>query len=238
MVPGLRSLVVVAVCAVAQIPVSEVESRSLEWLRSNCVPIRDVYADGPNVTRTCRVNDFRLLGTIDGRDVYYGLYRRLVSLEGMDPLLAGYDQSPTNNTAVAIMEGPKGALAVRVVQAFTNEGASGGSWFEVPELIHASIGDVLFLPCTVSGNGGIRDDRYYLRQGGQWAPIDTAWSRGIRLPRGHWISGGFTDIRSMRGPLAISKPDDMNCCPTGGWLVVTLELKQFGARDQNPAPPG
>lgn len=224
----ILTLVVVSVLAQAGPP--DTQPRPLEWVRTNCVPMKDLYADGPSVARTCRVNQVERLGTIGGRDIYFALYRRIVTIDGRQieqSALDMWDKPPYNNTALAILEGPAGGSDLHLVRSFTGEGGLGELWYEKPTLVAAPIGRVLLVPGRVGGTGGQRADQFFLRQRGEWAAIDAEWEGPVlaTLPRGRWIRAAVTDIKGMRGALLIAKPDDYNCCPTGGWVVATLQLK-------------
>jgi hypothetical protein len=104
--------------------------RPIAWLSSQCVRLADPYV--PEVKRICRVNLFRPMGAVNGKRLYFALYRRLVVLPndnvagGSDHLQAGsaVDRPPFINTAVVIFEESEGGKAWPILAA-ANEGSNG-----------------------------------------------------------------------------------------------------------------
>ncbi len=64
--------------------VLEGTARDLSWFATHCVPLADMYVVA--IKRICRVNSFRPLGAMSGRELHFALYRRLVILPGDKPL--------------------------------------------------------------------------------------------------------------------------------------------------------
>jgi hypothetical protein len=92
-------------------------ARALDSFRQNCVTMRDQFIDGPQVARTCRVNELARIGVVDGRDVYCVLYRRIVTVEGQlvsQSTLDLWDKPPYRNTSAAILEAPMGGVELRL----------------------------------------------------------------------------------------------------------------------------
>ena len=73
----------------------------------NCVPLRDLYAEGPDIQRSCSVNEFGPLTGAGGGQFYFALYRRLVTIGAEVPSLP-LDRPPYRNTAVVIFAADNG----------------------------------------------------------------------------------------------------------------------------------
>ena len=136
--------------------------RPIAWLGSQCVPLADPYV--PEVKRICRVNLFRPMGAVNGKLLYFALYRRLVVLPsdniavGSDHLQAGsaVDRPPFINTAVVIFEETEAGHA-RPILAAANEGYVGNEWFVEPRLLERGGKQLIVISRMV---GSIAEDDY------------------------------------------------------------------------------
>jgi hypothetical protein len=109
-------------------------ARPPAWFAQNCVPLRDLYAEGPDIRRLCSVNEFGPLTDVEDARFFFALYRRLVTI-GPEPPGLALDRPPFRNTAVVIFEAAGAGHRIRPILAHLNEGTIGASWFERPRII-------------------------------------------------------------------------------------------------------
>jgi hypothetical protein len=219
-------------------------SRSVEWLRGNCLPLKDRYIDSPDKTVECRVNRFGALVSIGGTRYHFCLYRWLIRF-GEDAAGAGdiYDKFPYNSTAVVILGMPEDGRQPRPLFSFHNEGMIGVSWFEEPKVIENEYGKILVIPERLSGTGAGTNDRFLIWMRGRWQKIDSgSWRKDLaaKLPEGHGVWKGIhVDIKTMKFQSPLWRDGDANCCPTGGKVLVDLTLKdrRFEIREFRLVPP-
>ncbi len=79
--------------------IRDASAQPAAWFAQNCVPLRDLYVEEPDIRRSCSVNEFGTLTGIEGPHVSFALYRRLVTI-GAEPLDLTLDRAPFRNTAV------------------------------------------------------------------------------------------------------------------------------------------
>jgi len=148
--------------------------RQIASLGRDCVPLSDPYVS--DVKRICRVNVFRLMGTMNGKRFYFALYRRLVVLPqddvpaGADHSQAGspVDKPPFANTAVVIFEETEPDKA-RPILAAANEGYLGSEWFNEPRSIERD-GKQLIVISRMAGS--IFKEDYYRFENGAWVTAE------------------------------------------------------------------
>jgi hypothetical protein len=148
--------------------------REITSLGSDCVPLSDPYVS--DVKRICRVNVFRLMSTVNGKRLYFALYRRLVVLPqddvppGADHSQAGspVDRPPFVNTAVVIFEETEPDKA-RPIFAAANEGYLGSEWFNEPRSIERDGKHLIVISRMV---GSVLEEDYYRHENGAWVRAD------------------------------------------------------------------
>lgn len=154
--------------------VLDARPQQIASLRTHCVPLSDPYV--ADVKRICRVNVFRAMGTVNGKRIYFALYRRLVVLPqddvpvGADHSQAGsqVDKPPFVNTAVVIFEESEPDKA-RPILAAANEGYLGNEWFNEPRSIERDSKHLIVISRMV---GSILEEDYYRFQNGAWVTGD------------------------------------------------------------------
>jgi hypothetical protein len=155
--------------------VLDARPRQIASLGRDCVPLSDPYVS--DVKRICRVNVFRLMGTVNGKRLYFALYRRLVVLPqddvpaGTDHSQAGspVDKPPFVNSAVVIFEETEPDQA-RPIFAAANEGYLGNEWFNEPRSIERDGKELIVISRMV---GSILEEDYYGYENGAWARAET-----------------------------------------------------------------
>src|SRR5262245_15950598 len=95
------------------------------WFAQNCVPLRDLHADGPDIRRSCSVNEFGPLTGVKGARLFFALYRRLVTI-GPEPPVLALDRTPFRNTAIVIFEAVGCGCRIGPVLDALDVGTNGG----------------------------------------------------------------------------------------------------------------
>ena len=198
------------------------------WFAQNCVPLRDLYVEGPDIRRSCSVNEFGTLSSVDGIYFSFALYRRLVTIGAAPPDLS-LDRAPFRNTAVVIFEPAGDGSRIRPILAHLSEGTLGSSWFARPQIIATSSGLLLWIPDRIGGTAAANEDIYYRWGARRWQRLETlSWLEDLakRLPRGFGVWKGIVpDLSHMKASSAVWRDGDVNCCPTGGSVCVELAYR-------------
>lgn len=198
------------------------------WFAQNCVPLRDLYADGPDIRRSCSVNEFGPLTGVKGARLFFALYRRLVTI-GPEPPVLALDRTPFRNTAIVIFEAAGDGHRIRPILAHLNEGTIGASWFERPRIIVTAHGLLMMIPDRIAGTAAANEDIYYRWGSSGWQRLETqSWLADLakRLPTGFGVWKGIVpDLERMKAGSAVWRDGDANCCPTGGWVCVELAYR-------------
>lgn len=103
-------------------------------------------------------------------------------------------------------------------------------YFQLPSLNEENL---LHMPGYSQGTGVFNTDRLFRLEedGTTWTPIDMGtWLDGVQLPKDLeiWKGVDFDFSNPWSGYLArtsLWRPDDGNCCPSGGTAVITLEIE-------------
>ena len=199
------------------------------WFAQNCVPLNDMYVEGPDIQRSCSVNEFGPLAGVGGSRFSFALYRRLVTI-GSEPPRLTLDRAPFRNTAVVIFDAVGDGSRIQPILAHVNEGTLGESWFERPRLISTAHDLLLMIPDRIGGTAAANEDIYYRWGSNGWQRLETqAWLEELakRLPRGFGVwKGIIPDLQRMKASFAVWREGDANCCPTGGWVCVELAYRK------------
>lgn len=145
-----------------------------------------------------------------------------------------FDAPPYNATGVSVF------LNEDVEPAWIGAGYIGESWFETPSLTENAYGRMLVIRQKYSGTASFISDHVFLFDGTSLkalAPtVDLESGEGViaelsrRLPDGLAIWKGVAiDYASMTGSSALWRPEDANCCPSGGTVEFSLRLSDDGA---------
>ena len=177
-----------------------------EAARSACIE----HPDSEAMPGSCTVSGFGPLGSVEGHDLFYGLYAYHAA-DG-DFLL---------RTDVAVYERETdGRLRV----LFAPE--ADAVFYDKPAIIETGGRVLLHLPGYESGTGDFNRERLYLWRDAAWQEVDTAaWLSELakRLPKGFAVwKGVFPDYRKMTAATPVWRESDGNCCPTGGRADIAL----------------
>ncbi|HEY3814641.1 MAG TPA: hypothetical protein VGL66_15580 [Caulobacteraceae bacterium] len=103
-----------------------------------------------------------------------------------------------------------------------------GGYLDQPEIVKSSAGELLWLPATDDGTGVFNEDLLYHQVAGHWRDIDLqTWKNDLakRLPKDRQVWKGVPyQFGRMRTTTGLWRPDDGNCCPTGGQAAVTFKI--------------
>ena len=108
-----------------------------------------------------------------------------------------------------------------------------------PTLHTTRYGPMIVIPFDVPGTGNFNRDVVLHWTGTQWQQIDAEkWSSDLQLPRcyGLW-KGRRLNLDTWQLTSAVWVEGDANCCPTGGEIQATFELRDRAIRvaTQRPA---
>jgi putative endonuclease len=204
---------------------------SLNVIRDRCLDFTDVkQGSGPSDFRECRVSEFGEFGVVDGETYYYALYCLIPSYTtekgecGDDSFIARYHRA---RGLAVFVRNPSRENARLLFERVDPE--IGTVYYEKPEIVHNPAGTLLYLPVAIDGTGRGNESDYYLRETGEWVPLETAaWLAALlkRIPAGLEIwKGVWPDLRTMRAEAGLYRAGDANCCPTGGVARVRLAIR-------------
>jgi hypothetical protein len=106
----------------------------------------------------------------------------------------------------------------------------GTAWIDALEMVESPAGVLLVVRVGHAGSGAILDYRAFRAEGAAWralrvspwgedAPEAKGWADDLatRLPEGHAVwKGILVDFATMTSTTSLWRPEDPNCCPTGG----------------------
>lgn len=212
-------------------PAEAQETFPPSFLRDNCIELPDIEI-GPDLSdaRDCGVSQFGPFGVVGAQEYFYALYCLIPGYadEGTtcasDTFTANYHRR--RGLAIFRKESPEEELTLMLSRATPEIGIY---VYDRPEIIESSAGTVLVVPIRVDGTGSGNESEYYLRQEGIWLRLDaTSWLQELRrrIPEqfGMW-KGLWPDLRTMTAKTGLYRPDDANCCPTGGEIRVQLTIR-------------
>ncbi|WP_426954093.1 hypothetical protein [Muricoccus radiodurans] len=116
--------------------------------------------------------------------------------------------------------------------------------YRAPRLIERDGARLLVVPGRRIGSGGHDADLLLVQRDGRWREVEIAtWRRELerRLPDGLGAWQGVDyDFSAMTARTRLWRPDDGNCCPTGGSALATLRIEGDSLRladlTAEPAP--
>lgn len=106
------------------------------------------------------------------------------------------------------------------------------------ELIATPDRTFLVIRVDVPGTGNFNADVVLHWNGRGWVEVDAAkWLADFELPRCYEIwKGARADLEAFRGRSAVWVEGDANCCPSGGEVTATLELRDRAIRVRSQEP--
>lgn len=196
------------------------------WLKKHCLPFATGYVE--TVQSQCQVLQFEPFGEVGGERYYYALYRHITSFDSVwETGESIYDSPPYNQTALFWFAGPAEGPLTALYGETTDMGVA---WFVPPQLVVTEYGTLLKMTNKISGTGAGQEHNLFRYKNGLWVAVDTDSFRteiGKRLPKGYGIWKGFDiDLTTWQLELPVWKPDDVNCCPSGGKVKIRLTLKE------------
>jgi hypothetical protein len=204
---------------------------SIATVRDHCIEFTKVKkGDQIDDYRDCAVSNFAKFGAADGQTYYYALYC-LVSNAAQEGTKCGQDSFDSRyyeNRGVAIFtqDRPDGDLQILFERA---EPDIGTLRYEKPEIIENPADTLLYIPIAIDGTGAGNESEYYLREKGEWKPIEAKeWLTELqqRIPQGLQIwKGIWPDLHTLRAEAGLYREKDANCCPTGGVARIQLEIR-------------
>ncbi|HWE47864.1 MAG TPA: hypothetical protein VG407_17730 [Caulobacteraceae bacterium] len=103
-----------------------------------------------------------------------------------------------------------------------------GGYYDDPRQLQTAAGALLWLPANDSGTGVFNEDLLYHQVDGRWRDIDLqSWKADLaqRLPKDRQVWKGVPyDFKALETTTGLWRPDDGNCCPTGGQAHVRFKL--------------
>lgn len=166
----------------------------------------------PNTVTTTR------LGAVGGREVFASRQRNAGS----------------TRTVLFERAGRSGALWPLLEVGFEDGLFGDGS----AELVATPDRTFLVIRVDVPGTGNFNADVVLHWSGEGWVQVDAAkWLTDFDLPRCYEIwKGARADLQTFRGRSAVWVEGDANCCPSGGEVTATLELRDRAIRVRSQEP--
>ncbi len=162
------------------------------------------------------------------KTVRYALYR----LSDGESDGGVYDAPPYDCTGIALFEGEAAD------PFWFGDGYMGESWFKAPIVVDRQDGgQMIIVRRTYTGTASLIVDYVFVEDDESFRAIaptyDPEADGGVirdlagRLPDGLAIWKGVAiDYETMSGRSSLWRPDDANCCPTGGIVDFKLQLNE------------
>jgi hypothetical protein len=201
---------------------------TLAAARGACIPFTQVEA--PQL-RDCGVTDFGEIGTVDGATYYYAVYC-LIPSDGdvgwcRDQPASAYHA----RRGLSVFERRGQSPTITLVFERVSEEIGLYRFDNAPEIVRAASHTMLYLPIRLDGTGNSNESEYYLWRLGAWARIDSeSWQQDFRrrIPGGLDLwKGIWVDVKALSADADMFRPDDHNCCPTGGTAHIQLGLRDL-----------
>lgn len=107
-----------------------------------------------------------------------------------------------------------------------------------PALVTTPYGLMLKIPVALPGTGNFNEDVILQWQDGHWLQIESRqWMSDFKLPPCYAIwKGQSVNLKSWQATSAVWVAGDSNCCPSGGEISGTLELRDRAIRVREQKP--
>lgn len=182
-----------------------------------------------------------LCAPLDAAELAPGLRYELYRLADAEADGSLFDAAPYHQTGVALYVGEAGD------PFWFGAGLPGESWFDAPVLVETQDhGALVFIRRKFVGTAALIVDYVFVVAQGQLRALEPTYDpetdRGVvrdladLLPDGLAIWKGVAiDYETLSGRSALWRPEDANCCPTGGTLEFSLRFNDdrtaFAVRD-------
>lgn len=203
----------------------------LEILRKQCIPFQELKrGNEPDNLRDCRVSEFGEFASLDGETYFYAAYCLIPNYEP-DKGTCGdgsFNASYYARRGLAIfVSAPTGAARLRFERVSGDVGALVYPY--KPEIVRSKSGTMLYLPIAVDGTGHGNQSEYFLRENGDWTPIEAeSWLKDLvrRLPAGRQVwKGVWPNLHTLEAVAGLYRQGDANCCPSGGKAHIQLAIR-------------
>lgn len=197
----------------------ELEGTPDRRVRGRCVGLLPEEDDSPALRRrACRVAEFGMLGSVDGRRYAYALYEYTPDPRG---------EMPHETGVVVLAPSYPGSWTVEIAERLAYAAC------QKPRLIPQGDETLLSIPCEEVGTAGAPLPLLYRRTGPasfrRWQPIEAeSWRAALdrRLPSGLEPRGaGNLDLARMMATVTLQRETDQPCCPTGGRAEARLAIE-------------
>jgi hypothetical protein len=129
---------------------------------------------------------------------------------------------PLNDGAgVALLVSPPGSTTLTVLRGWSG----GDAVITAPRIVRTPQGSILVLEMSADVSSSPNYDTIFRAAGGKWTQVTDDWSAKLTIPKGvNQRHGNAMDWPTLRAFGAFWKPDDPECCPTGGTYIAQLRL--------------
>lgn len=212
----------IVIIAAESFPVKDLQKSCKPFTKFKVRPSKDGIKD-------CKVSKYGDFGTVDGLTYSYVLYCLIPNFEdskescGDGSFSARYNESRA--LAIFTRKSNSGPATMIIEKAGEEIGVY---QFEKPEIYKIKKDYLLFVPVRVDGTANANESEYLIRRNKKWVALDTdAWFKEIenKFPPDTSIKKGvWPDLKLMKASFGLYKKGDSNSTPTGGTVIVDLEL--------------
>ena len=203
----------------------------MTFVRNQCPEFTEVKrGDEPGDLRDCFVSESGEFGSTDGQTYYYTLYCLIPNYASDNGRCndGSFNASYHRQRGLAIFVRDASSSGARLLFERV-AGQIGALYYEQPQIIRAAAGTLLYLPVAADGTGHINESEYFLRDRGEWVPVEAEkWLDDLRrrIPAGLEIwKGVWPNLQTMNAVAGLYRSGDANCCPTGGKARIGLAIR-------------
>lgn len=179
---------------------------------------------GPNGRwASCRVTRGRWIATLDFMDLYQAQYCLSKNVSN--------NVEACDQRALVIFSNRAYTPDAKALMVRIDEGAT-----EYDDPMVVASGDESIMSVSARNSTGILAKSYYLWRTDHWVAMDAkSWLNGLsaHLPKGTAARQvAWPNLETMSAKVSLFRPDDADCCPTGGMAEVELGLvkEQFAVK--------
>lgn len=192
-------------------------------VQEECAQVGNITFGSNGRWASCRVTRGRWIATLDFMDLYQAQY------------CLGKNVSKNVDTC------DQRALVIFSNRAYTPDAKAlvvrideGTTEYDDPMVVAS--GDESIMSVSAHNSAGILAKSYYLWRTDRWVAMDAqGWLNGLYLHLPNGTSArrvAWPDLETMSAQVSLFRPDDADCCPTGGMAEVELglEKEQFAVK--------